>query len=368
MAKKKAMIVTGSSGLVGSAFIEHYLDGNPGGLVYGIDNDSRKSFFGEAGSTQRTTDHLQHRFPRTFRPIWSDIRDRTEVERIFASVDVVGVVHAAGQPSHDYATEHPLEDFDVNAMGTITLLDLARRYAPESPFVFLSTNKVYGDAPNDLPYRETGTRFEPVSDRIRENGFSESLSIDARTHSLYGCSKTSADLYVQEFGRYFGLPTVVFRPGCISGASHRGVEKHGFLSHLVRSLASPEHFFRVIGFGGKQVRDTIDASDLAEAIGMIFEFPNRIEPGRSVFNIGGGPNRSVSVREAITIAHDLIVDLTGDGFAPSIDSGTTRIGDHQWWISDFRRFAGVFPEWSGPTKSVEHQIREIALGVLAPGN
>jgi len=246
------------------------------------------------------------------------------------------VIHAAAQPSHDWAAKDPITDFTVNANGTLVLLEMARRYAPNSPFIYMSTNKVYGDTPNRLPLIERETRWEcDPSHRFAEHGVDESMSIDTSMHSLFGVSKASADLMVQEYGRYFGIPTACFRAGCLTGPTHSGAPLHGFLSWLVQCAVTGQHY-TVLGYKGKQVRDNIHAADLVSALWHFFRNPRIAE----VYNIGGGRYSQCSMLEAIAICER----LTGRPMNWSY-SEDNRAGDHIWWISDVRKFQCHYPEW-----------------------
>ena len=329
-------IITGSSGLVGSECVR--LFSREGFDVVGIDNGMRSRFFGSAGSTKSIQMSLESEVPR-FRSVNADVRSKHELEVVFreygSSVKVV--IHAAAQPSHDWASSDPLCDFSINATATIQLLELARRYCPSAVFVFVSTNKVYGDTPNMRPLMENLTRFEVDEDhRYRKLGIDEQMSIDQSTHSLFGVSKVAADLAVQEYGRYFGMNTVCFRCGCITGAAHSGVELHGFLSYLMK-CAKGGAVYTVCGHGGKQVRDNIHASDLAAAFYQYALSP--IAPG-TVYNIGGGRGRSCSIIEAIRTVEGLT------GIAMDIRfSADARKGDHLWWITDTTKFKADYPNW-----------------------
>ena len=342
-------IVTGSGGLVGSEtarfFSEQKWD------VVGIDNDMRASFFGPEASTASNLARLQREVP-TYRHLTIDIRDRSSVEKVFAdhSATVGAIVHCAAQPSHDWAAREPHTDFTVNALGTLNLLEAARTYAPETPFIFTSTNKVYGDTPNRLPMVEHETRFELASDHLfAAEGIDESMSIDATLHSLFGASKAAADLLVQEYGLYFGMPTACFRGGCLTGPAHAGAELHGFLAYLVRACAEGRQY-RVFGYKAKQVRDNLHAHDLVSAFWAFVQTPRAGE----VYNIGGGRVSNCSMLEAIALAER----YTGRDLDWSYEDDA-RIGDHIWWISDTSKFRSHYPEWS-VTRGVDMIVAEIA--------
>jgi CDP-paratose 2-epimerase len=341
-------LITGSAGLIGSQaarfFSERGLD------VVGIDNDLRSYFFGVAGSTQRSRQRLELEV-RRYRHIDADIRDHAAMEAIFAahSGDVKVIIHTAAQPLHDWAAREPLADFTINANGTLGLLELARRHCAEAPFIFLSTNKVYGDAPNRLPLIETETRWELAPDHpFAEHGIDESMSIDQTLHSLFGASKAAADLLVQEYGRYFGMYTACFRGGCLTGPAHAGTELHGFLAYLVK-CAMNNTPYTVFGYQAKQVRDNIHSYDLVNALWHFFERPRQGE----VYNIGGGRFSNCSMLEAISTCER----LTGHTMNWTY-SEQHRKGDHVWWISDYRKFRSHYQNWE-PRYSVEAIIKEI---------
>lgn len=330
------VIVTGSSGLVGSAVVERLSE--EGLDVVGIDNDMRKAFFGEDASTAWNARNLQIKFP-AYTHHAADIRDRDAMAALFRQVGeaLIGVVHCAGQPSHDWAATDPFTDFSVNAEGTLILLEMLRNHAPDAAFVFLSTNKVYGDRPNDLPLIETDTRWELDRDHpYFEHGIDESMSIDASKHSLFGVSKTAADLMVQEYGRYFGLKTACLRCGCLTGPAQAGAQLHGFLSYLMRCAVTGRPY-TVFGYKAKQVRDNIHSRDLADAIWHIVQSPR----SGAVYNMGGGRHSNCSMLEAI----DLAQEISGNDLDWRY-SEDNRSGDHIWWISDLRRFQADYPEWA----------------------
>ena len=328
-------IVTGSAGLIGSEAARFFAD--QGLRVVGIDNDMRSTFFGDEASTGWNRLRLQAAIP-TYRHVDADIRDADAMGQIFRQYagSIATVIHAAAQPSHDWAAKDPITDFTVNANGTLVLLEMARRHAPTAPFIYMSTNKVYGDTPNRLPLVEQETRWEcDASHRFAEHGIDESMSIDTTMHSLFGVSKASADLMVQEYGRYFGIPTACFRGGCLTGPAHSGAPLHGFLSWLVKCAVTGQHY-TVLGYKGKQVRDNIHAADLVGALWHFFCRPRMAE----VYNIGGGRHSQCSMLEAIAVCER----LTGRPMNWSY-SEDNRAGDHIWWISDVRKFQSHSPEW-----------------------
>ena len=330
----RTVIVTGSAGLIGSETVRHFA--GEGARVVGIDNDMRAQFFGREASTRRTRDELITNV-RGYEHLDADIRDATAMNELFKKhgAHIAAVVHSASQPSHDWAARDPQTDFTVNANGTLNLLEAARNFCPEAPFVFLSTNKVYGDTPNRLPLRELAKRWEIEAGHEYEAGIPESMSIDQTKHSLFGASKAAADLLVQEYGRYFGMPTVSLRGGCLTGPAHAGTELHGFLSYLMICAVSGKHY-RVFGYKGKQVRDNIHSFDLVSAIAQFVRAPRSGE----VYNIGGSRHSNCSILEAI----DLCQEISGRTLDWQYEE-TNRIGDHIWWISDVRKFQSHYPEW-----------------------
>jgi CDP-paratose 2-epimerase len=335
--------VTGSSGLIGSELVA-FLD-RRGWRVEGIDNNMRRDFFGPAGDTTANLDALR-KDTRRFAHHDLDIRDRQELARVVRDVSPDLVVHCAAQPSHDLSALRPFDDFSVNAVGTLNVLEAARAAAADSPFVFLSTNKVYGDAPNELPLIELETRWDFADGR---DGIGETCRVDASLHSLFGASKLAADVLVQEYGRYFGMPTVCLRAGCVTGIRHAAVELHGFLAYLARALLAGGHY-RVYGHKGKQVRDNIHSADVCAAIVAFAEQPT----AGAVYNLGGGRPNSVSVVEAI----GRLEELTGRRLAHEyVDE--PRLGDHVCYITDLARFRSDYPEWEIEV-SLEEMLRELA--------
>jgi CDP-paratose 2-epimerase len=337
-------IVTGSGGLIGSESVRHLVES--GYQVVGLENDMRARFFGPDASTTHTSEALISSYPDEFQPLEIDIRDADSVTRVFAEragkLDLV--IHTAAQPSHDWAASDPQTDFGVNANGTLNLLQAAREHAPEATFVFCSTNKVYGDLPNSLPLLELDARLELPEDHRYYGGIDTTMSIDASTHSLFGVSKAAADLLVQEYGRYFEMPTVCFRGGCLTGPNHAGTQLHGFLSYLMRCTMTGEPY-TVFGYGGKQVRDNIHAADLVAA----FDAFHRAPRPAAVYNIGGGRESNCSMLEAI----ELCEQIAGRELSWSLGEDN-RIGDHRWWISDLEPFKRDYPQWG-----ITHDVRDI---------
>jgi CDP-paratose 2-epimerase len=330
----KTAIVTGSSGLIGSEAVRRLE--REGFCVVGIDNDMRARFFGAEASTVPVRDQLL-RDLKHFTHKEIDIRDAKALVELFHenAPQLELVVHAAAQPSHDWAASDPETDFSINATGTLNLLEATRRHAPEATFVFLSTNKVYGDRPNTLPLVEQERRFELPADHRYARGIDESMSLDQCTHSLFGVSKASADLMVQEYGRYFHMKTACFRGGCLTGPAHAGTELHGFLSYLMRCALTGAPY-TVYGYKGKQVRDNIHSHDLVAAL-LAFHAAPRVG---EVYNIGGGRGNDCSILEAI----DLCEELTGRKLEWTYQE-QNRVGDHIWWITDTSRFASHYPGW-----------------------
>jgi CDP-paratose 2-epimerase len=324
-------IVTGSSGLIGSEAVS-FLSAR-GWHVHGIDNNMRREFFGDTGDTTWNLERLS-REARNFTHHGVDIRDRAKIARIFEDVRPELVFHCAAQPSHDLAASRPFEDFEINALATMNLLEAARAWAPETPFVFMSTNKVYGDVPNALELVELETRWD-YADPAYADGIDETMRIDKTTHSLFGVSKTSADLLVQEYGRYFGIPTVCFRGGCLTGPQHSGAELHGFLSYIARAIQEGRTY-RIFGYKGKQVRDNIHSFDVCTAM---MAFAERPSVG-AVYNLGGGRANSISLLEAVA-ALEARLDRTLE--TEYVDQN--RVGDHICYISDLTRFRSDYPEW-----------------------
>jgi CDP-paratose 2-epimerase len=341
----KTLLVTGSSGLIGSE-VCMYFGRELGYAVHGVDNNQRAVFFGPQGDTRWNQERLKRELPG-FQHVELDIRDRAGILSLVRSLKPDAIVHAAAQPSHDRAAAIPFDDFDTNAVGTLNLLEAARQACPESPFLYLSTNKVYGDAPNRIALRERETRWD-FDDSNYAHGISESLTIDQSLHSLFGASKAAADVMVQEYGRYFGIPTCSLRGGCLTGPNHSGVELHGFLSYLVKcNLEGRE--YKILGYKGKQVRDNIHSLDVARFMAAYVEAPRAGE----VYNLGGGKANSVSILEAFKLAES----MTGRAQVYTyVDQN--RIGDHICYYSDLRKIRGHFPKWD-ISQSLEETVRQI---------
>ena len=329
-------VITGSAGLIGAEAARFFA---ANGLeIVGIDNDMRREFFGEEASTIWSRQRLETELT-AYRHCDIDIRDQSAVLDLFEQygTNVMTVIHTAAQPSHDWAAKAPFVDFSINATGTLNLLEATRRYCPAACFIFTSTNKVYGDTPNRLPLVEQSTRWELLEDHpYGRYGIDEYMSIDQTMHSLFGASKVAADVLVQEYGRYFGMNTVCFRAGCLTGPGHSGAQLHGFLAYLVKCAVTDTPYV-VFGYAGKQVRDNIHSFDLVNAFWHFFQTPRSGE----VYNIGGGRYCNCSMLEAI----DKCQNLTGRKMRWSY-TDANRAGDHVWWISDIRRFQGHYPGWS----------------------
>lgn len=340
-------IITGAAGLIGSEAVRFFHE--QGYDVAGVDNNLREYFFGKDGSTLWNRGRLEA-LPRYVHHDF-DIRDAAAVDALFArhGKDVAVVIHAAAQPSHDWAAREPLTDFHVNATGTLHVLEACRKHAPGAAFVFTSTNKVYGDTPNRLPLVERETRWEvDASHPFHAHGIDESMSIDQSKHSLFGASKVAADVLVQEYGRYFGMNTAVFRGGCLTGPAHSGAELHGFLAYLVKCALTGREY-TIFGYKGKQVRDNIHSHDLIAAFARFVEKPRQ----GVVYNMGGARHSNCSMLEAIAA----IRDLSGRELKYRL-SDENRAGDHLWWISDVRRFQADYPGWTHQY-DIDRLLREI---------
>jgi CDP-paratose 2-epimerase len=338
------LLVTGSSGLIGSEVCVFFA--RQGFTIHGLDNNQRAVFFGPPGDTRWNQQRLVVELPG-FVHHELDIRDRDGVLKLVADLKPDGIVHTAAQPSHDRAAAIPFDDFDTNAGGTLNLLEAARRSCPESPFIHMSTNKVYGDRPNTLALRELPTRWD-YADPAYEHGIAESFPIDQSKHSLFGASKVAADVLVQEYGRYFNMPTCCLRGGCLTGPNHSGVELHGFLSYLVKcNLEGRE--YRIFGYKGKQVRDNIHAVDVARFMHAFFTAPRVAE----VYNLGGGKANSCSILEAFALAEKFSGRPMRHTYVEE-----NRIGDHICYYSDLRKMKAHYPSWD-ITKSLEQTIGEI---------
>ncbi len=341
------ILVTGSSGLIGSEAVTHF--DAQGHDVVGVDNNMRRVFFGEAGDTLWNLERLKATTKR-FRHFAADIRDRQAVEELFEAHGFELIIHCAAQPSHDKAREIPLLDFEVNALGTMQLLEATRRHCPNAVFVFMSTNKVYGDAPNEIPMKELETRYDYARPEDFE-GVTENCRIDRTMHSLFGASKAAADLAAQEYGRYFGMKVGVFRGGCLTGPSHSAVELHGFLSYLVK-VTSIGGTYSVFGYKGKQVRDNIHSHDVVRAIEEFAANPRAGE----VYNLGGGRRNSVSMLEAIAKVEALTGRKLDWRYVEE-----ARKGDHICYISDMGKFKKDYPNWD-ITRGLNEILEEMVSG------
>jgi CDP-paratose 2-epimerase len=341
-------IITGSGGLIGSESVCYFAEA--GYDVIGIENDMRSYFFGPAASTARRSSELVDQYGGCFRWLKHDIRDVEAIDRVFAEYarDLELVIHTAAQPSHDWAASEPQTDFTVNANGTLNLLEAARRHRPDATFIYCSTNKVYGDRPNDLPLKELDTRLELPEEHDYYEGIPTTMPIDRCLHSLFGASKAAADLLVQEYGRYFDMPTVCFRGGCLTGPNHAGAQLHGFLAYLMKCTVTGEPY-TVFGYDGKQVRDNIHSADLVAAFAAFHKSP---KPG-AVYNIGGGRASNCSMLEGITLCEQIAGRPLNWTLGPA-----ARIGDHRWWISDVEEFRRDHPGWT-LTYGIEEILRDI---------
>ena len=327
-------VVTGSAGLIGSETVAHFAE--VGYDCVGVDNDMRKEFFGAEASTAWNRQRLE-RTVKGYRHHDLDIRDRDGIDALFAELGerIEVVVHTAAQPSHDWAAREPFVDFDINAVGTLNVIEATRRHCPAATFIFTSTNKVYGDTPNALPLVEQETRWEIEPGHPYEGGIREDMSIDANLHSVFGASKVAADIMVQEYGRYFGMHTACFRGGTLTGPGHAATALHGFLGYVMRCVIEGRTY-EIYGYGGKQVRDAIHSSDLVRAFAEVVRAPRRAE----VYNIGGGRFSNASVLEAIALSEEIAGRKLDRVYVEA-----NRIGDHVWWIGDNGRFESHYPSW-----------------------
>lgn len=327
-------LITGSAGLIGSEAVQFFAQ--KGFKVVGLDNDLRRYFFGESASTAWNRRELKAKV-KNYRHENIDIRDVKKLARVFQefSSDIKLIIHAAAQPSHDWAAQEPLTDFSVNANGTLNLLEMTRRHCPKAVFIFTSTNKVYGDTPNVLPLKELPTRYELSRGHRYYEGIDESMSIDRSKHSLFGASKVAADILVQEYGRYFGMKTVSFRGGCLTGPNHSGAMLHGFLAYLMKCCVTGGSY-TVFGYKGKQVRDNIHSFDLVNAFYHFYQKPRVGE----VYNIGGGRANSCSMLEAIKLCEEITGRKLKYKYSPK-----NRSGDHIWYISSLKKFQSHYPSW-----------------------
>lgn len=328
----KKILITGSAGLIGSEAVKFFC-----GLeyeVFGIDNDLRSYFFGKEASTKWNKKVLEKKY-KNYKHINLDIRNNEKLEEIFKKNKFNLIIHAAAQPSHDWAAKEPITDFSINALATLYLLENYRKYSPEAVFIFTSTNKVYGDTPNTLPLIELETRFELPKDNNYYNGIGESMSIDNSKHSIFGASKIAADVMVQEYGKYFGLKTTVFRGGCLTGPAHSGARLHGFLAYLIKCIVTGKKY-TIYGYKGKQVRDNVHSFDLVSAFYNVFKNPRKGE----AYNMGGSRHSNISILEAI----EKIENLVKKKAKIEYDS-QNRSGDHMWYISDVSKFKSHYPKW-----------------------
>tara|TARA_Y100001935_G_scaffold51204_1_gene42694 strand:- start:2038 stop:3093 length:1056 start_codon:yes stop_codon:yes gene_type:complete len=350
------IIITGSTGLIGSSASEYFL--NKKNTVIGIDNNLREYFFGKNSSNKWKEKRLKKY--KSYLHYNLDIRNKKKIFDLFKKYKkrIKAIIHTAAQPSHDWAAKEPFTDFDVNANGTLNLLEAVRNYCPNAPFLFTSTNKVYGDTPNFLPLEEKKFRYEiKKSHKYFKKGINENMSIDNTTHSLFGVSKTSADLLVQEYGRYFNLFTACYRGGCLTGENHSGAQLHGFLSFLVKSIIQNKKY-SIFGYKGKQVRDNIHSFDVSSAFN---EFIKKPRVGANVYNLGGGRKNSCSILEAIKIIEKISNKKSNYNILKK-----NRIGDHIWWISDNSKLQKDFPKWkisisleSSLEQMIRHEIENI---------
>lgn len=327
------VLVTGSGGLIGSETVRFYL--KKGFKVVGIDNDMRSIFFGKDASTLWNIRQLENEYGNSYTHFSVDLRNYLKINDIFQTYKFKLIVHTAAQPSHDWAARDPLMDFEINASATLALLENFRKYCPTAVFIFTSTNKVYGDKPNSLKLMEFETRWDLTNSDPLYNGINEKMEIDDTTHSIFGVSKCSADLMVQEYGRYFNLNTGVFRGGCLTGPMHSASQMHGFLAFVVKSILSNSKY-TIFGYKGKQVRDNIHAFDVVSMFDHFFMKPKQ----GAIYNIGGGRANSLSVIEAIKIIEELSGEKANVDYVDK-----ARIGDHKWYITDYSKFNNDFPEW-----------------------
>lgn len=343
----KVIIITGSSGLIGSESVKFFI--KKGYKVLGIDNNLRKYFFGNDGDTKWQLNNLKK--IKNYNHFNYDIRNYKKIENIFKKFGkkIEAIIHCAAQPSHDWASKEPITDFSINATGTINLLELTRRFAQNAKFIFMSTNKVYGDTPNKISLVENYSRYEPKDIRLKKKGISEKMSIDDSKHSIFGASKVAADIAVQEYGKYFNLNTVCFRGGCLTGPSHSGAELHGFLSYLVKCCLSGK-LYTIYGYKGKQVRDNIHSNDLVK---MFWEYIKKPTKGE-VYNVGGGIKNSCSILEAIK----MIEIKTGKKMLFKF-SKKNRAGDHIWYVSNLHKFKKAYPKWR-----MSHNLDKIISDII----
>lgn len=348
-------IVTGSGGLIGAEAVRFF--SKQGFKVVGVDNNMRAEFFGPEASTAWSVDRLKETLP-DYTHVEKDIRDFDAMRALFGEygTDIKLIVHTAAQPSHDWAARDPITDFTVNANGTLNLLQCTREVCPKAVFIFTSTNKVYGDRPNALPLVEEETRWSLEKSHPFAEGITEEMSIDNCTHSVFGASKVAADVMVQEYGRYFGIPTACFRGGCLTGPGHSGAELHGFLAYLMKCCVTGRQY-QIFGYKGKQVRDNIHSADLIQAFWHFYQSPRVAE----VYNIGGGRYSNCSMMEAITLSEA----ITGNKME-TVYRDENRIGDHIWWIGALDKFESHYPGWK-ITYGVEDILKEVYAATVERG-
>lgn len=351
MKSQNVVLVTGSAGLIGSETVRFFA--KKGFKIIGIDNDSRKYFFGPSASTAWNKQKLIQEI-KSYTHYNIDIRNQKKIEEIFKVHNFDLIIHTAAQPSHDWAAKEPLTDFTINALGTQIMLEAFRRFTPEAVFIFTSTNKVYGDNPNKLPLEELETRYELPKEHQYYTGINEAMSIDDTIHSIFGVSKIAADLMVQEYGRYFGLRTGVFRGGCLTGPAHSSAQLHGFLAYLVSSMVKGAEY-TIFGYKGKQVRDNIHSYDVAN---IFYHFYQNPKAGQ-VYNLGGGRYSNISILEAI----EKVEKITGKK-AKIKYNPKNRIGDHIWYISDMSKFKNDYPDWDY-TYNCDQILEELCAFALA---
>lgn len=341
-------LITGSAGLIGSEAVRHFAA--LGFTVAGIDNDMRAYFYGADGSTAWQVDELRRELGASYEHHSIDIRDRDGLDKLFRryGCELAVVIHCASQPSHDWAATEPFTDFDINATGTLNLLEYTRKYAIDAPFVFCSTNKVYGDTPNRLPFVEQDTRWEIDPSHPYVDGIREDMSIDDCLHSIFGASKVASDIMVQEYGRYFDMKTAVFRGGTLTGPAHSAAELHGFLGYVMRCVMERRNY-NIYGYKGKQVRDAIHSHDVVTAFEAFYREPRVAE----IYNLGGGRDSNISVLESFTLAEE----ITGEK-AQTTYVDQNRTGDHIWWVSSMAKFREHYPEWN-----MKHDVNSIMRGI-----
>ncbi len=329
----KTALVTGSAGLIGSETVKFFVKKDY--QIVGIDNNMRAYFFGQEASTEWNKENLVKLYKKQYVHVNTDIRNEEDIKSLFKKYTFDIIIHTAAQPSHDWAAKEPITDFTINALGTLILLENYRKYSPEATFIFTSTNKVYGDTPNQLPLIEKKTRYELPKTHKYYNGIDENMTIDQSKHSIFGASKVAADIMVQEYGKYFGLHTGVFRGGCLTGPAHSGTKLHGFLAYLIKCIANGEKY-TIYGYKGKQVRDNIHSYDL---VNMFWQYHKSPRSGE-VYNAGGSRHSNISMLEAITKIEKVLKKKANYQYVE-----TNREGDHIWYISDVNKFKKHYPKW-----------------------